>query len=60
MAVTNRKRSVALGYLAVYAMVLAYFVHNAVGYHATLVRGDVWSILAAGFAAYWAFQKLKP
>jgi hypothetical protein len=57
---TNRKRSTALASLAVYAMVLAYFVHTSLAFHVLIPRNDVWGMLAAAFAAFWAYQRLKP
>jgi hypothetical protein len=59
-AATNRKRASALQALCVVGMVVAYFVHSQVGYSVLLPRGDLFAQLAAGFAAFYGAQRLKP
>lgn len=56
---TNRKRGRALQACAVGAVVLAYLVRNLVIGLPLLPQGDLWGILAAGFAAYYAAQRLN-
>ena len=56
---TNRKRSVALQACAVFGVILAYLVHNAVSGNALLQVGDLWGYLATMGAAFFAAQRLQ-
>jgi hypothetical protein len=56
---TNRKRSTALQGCAIFGVIVAYFVHNAVGGSALLPQGDLFGYLAAFGAAFFAAQRLQ-
>ena len=55
---TNRKRSRTLQWAAALGVVFAYFVHSLVAYGVLLPQGDVWAMVAAGFGAFWAAQRV--
>jgi hypothetical protein len=57
-AATNRKRGRTLQYIAGAGVIVAYLVHNVIAYEALFVQNDIWGILAAGFGAYWAYQRI--
>lgn len=57
-AATNHKRARTLQYIAAGGVIFAYLVHNFVAYNAIFVQNDVWGMLAAGFGAYWAYQRI--
>lgn len=55
---TNRKRGRELQLCAVMGAVIAYFVRNAVVGLPLIAQGDIWGFVAAGIAAYFAWQRL--
>ena len=57
-AATNHKRAQTLQYVAAGGVIFAYLVHNVVAYNAVIVQNDVWGMLAAGFGAFWAYQRV--
>ena len=57
-AATNHKRAQALQYIAAGGVIFAYLVHNLVAYNALIIQNDVWGLLAAGFGAFWAYQRI--
>jgi hypothetical protein len=58
-AATNRKRSTSLQACAIFGVVLAYLVHNAVAGNAILPAGDFWGYVATALAAFFAAQRLQ-
>ncbi len=57
-AATNHKRAPSLQYIAAGGVIFAYLVHNLVAYNAVFVQNDLWGIIAAGFGAFWAYQRI--
>jgi hypothetical protein len=57
-AATNRKRAQSLQFVAAGGVIFAYLVHNVVAYNALIVQNDIWGLLAAGFGAFWAYQRI--
>jgi hypothetical protein len=55
---TNHKRARTLQYIAGGGVIFAYFVHSVVAYGVLIPQNDLWGMLAAGFGAFWAAQRV--